>query len=941
MSWKTCRQMNSVSDAKLFRPDGKRERLLSWLPQYHDYGLIGVFLFHGIYAGAELNLMSPFTFIQKPLLWMEKVSELRITATASPNFGFALALKKSKESQASGVMLKLDLSSLRFLSCGAEPIQAPMISDFMAFFNGHGLGTVFSPCYGLAEHVLGATSAFPGVDMKVQDNRVSCGTPLPGVTLRIVDHESLREVPDGETGEIWIDGDSKSGGYWNNPELTSETFHAELEACPGKKFLRTGDLGFLKDGEIYVSGRLKDVVIVQGRNFFANDIEHAALVSQGKMLRPGSIAAFSVDSKDPSSPEHLVIVVEVKDSLMKASAQTLLEVAAGITKDVSTIMGISPSFVVLVKPKSVPKTTSGKIMRRATRELYQENKLASVYTFPQHISVTGNASKSKTGIIQKMRSFFQTTSSPIKRNDSAVNFVSQNPGDSDASVTFISQVEMCSIEKQVASVWSNVLGIPTTSISSDSDFFALGGTSMQAIMVLNKLNQDYSPGFEGITILMFAARPTVSGLADLWTVAPMSRVAESALTKEEALKEYFDEIESLDDMIINADGAAVPFDISRIAGNSSTILLTGANGFVGSGIYYSFKKHNSSVRVICHVRAKTKELGAIRVKEAVAFYHGEWNAAWPEPEVVVGDIAEPQLGVSVDDWEFLATAVDLIIHNAAKVDFVLPYQSLRKTNVVSTVEVLRLASVTKVKGVVFMSSASAVQPKSSAFANGTPEDVALENLAGDFFFGYGQTKNISEVLCQKARTRGIPTVSIRVGFVGGSSQTFVTNYDMTWDFIKTMKEKQISLIDNSFIQITPVDFLADSITALCLTPEFWGKPCVHLCPAIETCISWTQLSRLLKLSDSRNRSMPADVFTTIMMRECKDPRSPLFPFSEAIEAMAVTKFKQSWLVPSDILNQSQRIPNATDLWVGYLTHFFSSMETPDTTSKNLPIQTPL
>ncbi|KAI9335790.1 male sterility protein-domain-containing protein [Obelidium mucronatum] len=195
------------------------------------------------------------------------------------------------------------------------------------------------------------------------------------------------------------------------------------------------------------------------------------------------------------------------------------------------------------------------------------------------------------------------------------------------------------------------------------------------------------------------------------------------------------------------------FDVAALGKDAApTVLLTGANGF-----------QHSNVRVICHVRAKTKELGAARVKDAVEYYHGKWSQAWPEPEVVLGDIDEPKLGVCEGDWEILADSVHVIIHNGAKVDFVLPYKSLRKTNVESTVEVLRLASIKKVKGVVFMSSASAVQSKNTAIASGTLDEVDLESLAGEFFFGYSQTKNVSEVLCQRARARGIPTVSVRVG----------------------------------------------------------------------------------------------------------------------------------------------------------------------------------
>jgi amino acid adenylation domain-containing protein len=343
---------------------------MSWLPPYHDMGLIGGIL-QPIYGGFTPALMSPLRFLHRPMAWLEAISQLGVTISGGPNFAFDLCVRKSTPQQRA----ELDLSRWTVAFCGAEPVRADTLDRFAEAFAPAGFRyDAFYPCYGMAEatlivtggrrHVsptvhLGSPSQRPGAG-----RQVTCGRALGGQHLVIVDPDTAAECPPGTVGEIWLNGPSVAEGYWHRPEETERTFRARLRSDPDRHYLRTGDLGFLDaNRELVVTGRRKDLIIVRGRNIYPQDLEHT--VEAGvPWLRPGCGAAFAVERE---SGERVGVACEIarRDATPPAA-----EIIAAVRQTVAETHEVGLSLVVLLAPGQVPKTSSGKIQRYACQLRY-------------------------------------------------------------------------------------------------------------------------------------------------------------------------------------------------------------------------------------------------------------------------------------------------------------------------------------------------------------------------------------------------------------------------------------------------------------------------------------------------------------------------------------------------------------------------------------------
>ncbi|MFF4839727.1 fatty acyl-AMP ligase [Streptomyces collinus] len=355
------------------------ELFVSWLPVYHDMGLIGPVL-NTVYLGATATLFSPLHFLQRPDRWLTAVSRYRPHTSGGPNFAYELCLKQAGPD----LIDRLDLSSWKLAFNGAEPVRAATLRRFADTFAPAGFRReALYPCYGLAEATLMVTggdvdtaptllAAAEGTPNAGEADAatVGCGRPGPGVTVAIVHPEWHKELSDGEVGEIWVGGASVAKGYWRNALATRETFRAQLPGRDGR-FLRTGDLGFLRDGELFVTGRLKDLLVVDGRNHYPQDLELTAELSH-PALRPGCTAAFSVDAGADGEQPVLVAEIAPDDA---GEAEKITDLVRGT---VGEAHGLSVREVVLVRPGTIPKTSSGKIQRRATRAAYLDGTLAVV-----------------------------------------------------------------------------------------------------------------------------------------------------------------------------------------------------------------------------------------------------------------------------------------------------------------------------------------------------------------------------------------------------------------------------------------------------------------------------------------------------------------------------------------------------------------------------------
>jgi acyl-CoA synthetase (AMP-forming)/AMP-acid ligase II len=348
-----------------------------WLPPYHDMGLIGGLL-QPIYSGFPVHLMSPVTFLQRPIRWLEAISKHRGTISAAPNFAYELCVKRIRPEQ----LAALDLSSWQVAANGAEPIRADTLRQFSETFATAGFDArAFFPCFGMAETTLYVTGAplFTGVHT-MQASRealaigavtssaanadsielVSSGRPDEEVEVRIVNPQSEQECEAGEVGEIWVSGETVAAGYWERPQETADTFQARLPGSD-RTWLRTGDLGSLVDGELYVTGRIKDLIIIRGQNHYPHDIE-ATVCGLHPALRPQGAAAFSITTADG---EQLGLVLEVERS---HAGSDLAPVEAIVRDAVSRQHQLQIDRLAFVRHGSIPKTSSGKIQRYLTRQ---------------------------------------------------------------------------------------------------------------------------------------------------------------------------------------------------------------------------------------------------------------------------------------------------------------------------------------------------------------------------------------------------------------------------------------------------------------------------------------------------------------------------------------------------------------------------------------------
>lgn len=358
---------------------------VSWLPMYHDMGLIGLVL-QVLQSGRRTVLMSPLSFVKRPVRWLKAISKYRAYATSGPSFAYDLCVQKISDEEMEG----LDLSCWTLACNGAEPVRPDTMRRFADRFASVGFRyETFYPCYGLAEATLivsgGDKAAEPVIrhfdSHELADNHVvpvgegegraivGCGGTVDRQEIAIVDPTTLtRSAPD-QIGEIWVRGPGVAKGYWNSREATAETFEAMLPGETGT-FLRTGDMGFMVDGELFVTGRIKDLIIVRGRNHYPQDIERT-VEGAHPALRRDHVVAFGVDIDDE---ERVVVVCGV----MRAQKLNQEELFSAVRAALSHEHELAPHAIVLVKGSEIPRTSSGKLQRRGCKDLYMRGELEIV-----------------------------------------------------------------------------------------------------------------------------------------------------------------------------------------------------------------------------------------------------------------------------------------------------------------------------------------------------------------------------------------------------------------------------------------------------------------------------------------------------------------------------------------------------------------------------------
>ncbi|MFO0876010.1 MAG: beta-ketoacyl synthase N-terminal-like domain-containing protein [Gemmataceae bacterium] len=368
---------------------------VSWLPAFHDMGLIGNLLGTVWYPGCQ-HLMSPMAMLQDPFRWLDSVSRSRAYISGGPCFAFEQALKRITAEQRK----QLDLSAWRVAYVGAEPISARVLDDFARTFAECGFRREsFYPCFGLAESTLMVTGVEAGAgplvrsfhgasleqDRAIQADRgralVGSGKAIDDLDVRIVDPQSNAALADGHIGEVWVHGPSVAAGYFERPEATEATFGGKLASDPSRRWMRTGDLGFFAEGELFIAGRLKDVLIIRGRNYYPQDIEEVVQVAS-PLLKSGGGAAFTDETERGA---RLVLVYEVQRSYKATGDNEVFRLArAAIAEE----FAVELQELVLIRSGTLPRTSSGKVARRETRQRFLANELDVVERFIAHDSKT-------------------------------------------------------------------------------------------------------------------------------------------------------------------------------------------------------------------------------------------------------------------------------------------------------------------------------------------------------------------------------------------------------------------------------------------------------------------------------------------------------------------------------------------------------------------------
>ncbi len=758
---------------------GEQLLAVSWLPQHHDMGLISAYLFV-LVLGGTTHALSPLDFLARPSAWLRLISDVRATHSPAPNFALEYCLREDKlpESELDG----LDLSSLDCVVVGAEPLRAKTFARFRERFAPCGLQPeALTGAFGMAENTLivsirgrqtvtlnkrALEQNLARVEKALPENSnqapvVSCGKPADGNVVRIVDPETREALGEGRVGEIWLDGPSKGAGYWNRPERTAETFGARLAADDGHSYLRTGDLGFLYEGELFVCGRSKDLIIVRGVNCYPSDIEAIAERSAAQ-IRNGCVAAFSVDREDA---EALVVVAEVRDEHNLPDGKAL-------ARAIRRHGHIDPHTIVFAPPRSIPKTTSGKIRRAQTRTLWLDGGLP---TFASYTHQQAHEAPDATG-------------GPLDRFGNLMD-----------SYDLTGQ-EDCSFAD---------LGIDSLSLAqlrADlQDLLEEHGAGELADQVNTRLLQ----------------RLTVAEFFNL--VRQFGEGSGQPLDSlRQALAQIAEEYEAYETTKMRADAQLpLPELPPEFSGEPTDILLTGATGFLGPFLLSSLLAQ-TSYTIHALIRATDAEHGLDRITASLRRAQ-LWSPALEAEvrarvRVVCGDLAEPQLGIGEAGFQRLAESVHAIVHNGALVNYVRTYDALRPANVAGTWELLRLAMTAQRKAFHLVSSTFIYGWSTLPVVGEWDANEAMSGLD----FGYSQTKWVAEQLVLSAQRQGLDVRIYRPSLISPTSAGFGSSEDILVRLTAFMIEHGVAVSALNQISLLPADLIADHVVELMGLPAEAG-----------------------------------------------------------------------------------------------------------------------
>jgi thioester reductase-like protein len=814
--------------------------VVSWLPQYHDMGLIGCYLYPALRGGTTYGF-SPTDFIQRPVLWFETISKYRATSTAAPNFAFDYCLRNGRLPKET--LEACDLSSLLVLMCAAEPVKPDTYTRFLEAFQAYGLKSEsFYVAYGLAENTLAVTLHGRNIvsinkralalgsarmttevsEIDASKQIVSCGVPLAGLDMKIVDPEGHFALEEGRVGEIWLAGKGKCHGYWNNPELTLKQFRARLvdDSPYDDGYLRTGDLGFMHQGELYVCGRIKDMIILRGQNYYPHDIENVVEKSSS-LLRHSCVVAFQIhEDNEPA----LAIVAEVKNPKVLPDARK-------IATAVRNYLNVEVAVICLIAPRAVPRTSSGKIMRHKTKQMWMAGEFTVLSDFSRE-------------------------------------------GDVDAAQT---TADMNSPFAELKARY-NLTGQETYNLVE------AGLDSLDLVGFMHELKELLKD--KGAELL---ARQVDIGLVQRVSVAELFSLAnqlesapeEALLHLRTFLAAFREEQNALEMQMMREDTKLLfeppaPLPVPKIP-SPRQILLTGGTGFIGPFLMKSLlEQTEATIHVL--VRASDEAQGKQRLRAAM---HSMGSVAVDLMESfearvvpVCGDLGQKGLGLMQETWDLLASEIDTIFHNGATVNYLFNYDMMRDANVLGTNEILRLAFEGRAKEFNYVSTTFIFGWAVKSVLYETDSNANMELLD----FGYSQTKWVAERVVFDAQRRGLSVRLFRPALVSPSVDGGGNNFDIAVRLVAFMVNHGIGVDTLNQVSFVPADIVANNIVAISMSPGTANQT-FHV--VRDDYSNMTDITRLITESTGRQfDAFTLPEFVPELIRRCRkeDLLFPLLDF---------------------------------------------------------------
>jgi thioester reductase-like protein len=818
---------------------------VSWLPQHHDMGFIGYYLYILLLGGTTTGF-SPADFLRRPALWLRSFSRFGGTHTSAPNFAYDYCLRQDKLPDAD--LAGVDLSGVTWMASAAEPVRAATMEKFLARFSPYGLRrTSLVAGFGLAEFTLSVTFGGrqiltvnkqalqrgelrpekTGPEHNNQVRLVSCGKPVPGAHVRIVDQDSRADLGEGRIGEIWLDGTGKGGGYWQRPELSVAAFAARIVGDDTRTWLRTGDLGFLHDGELYVCGRLKDMIIVRGVNYYPHDIE-ALVEAVCPEVRTGCVAAFPVDDGGDGA-EALVVLAELWDTARTVDPEP-------VARALRARYYVDCATIVLVPPKSVPKTTSGKVSRHRARAAWESGAVPVLARYTPGLRAAPPV-ETRFRYLAELYGLDGTETCPL----------------TDVGIDSVTLVQL---------------------IGDMKTMLAEHGAAHLADAVDTRLVQRLS------VAELFA-------LARQMDEAPAAMIAALSGTLASIRAEYdvYEAARMRADTVVTLPALATPLRSgARPGGPLDAPLLTGVTGFLGPFLVRALlREAEGPVRLL--VRAEDRSHGLDRVIASLARARILTPALAEEVrtrgEIVCGDLARPRLGLDEATWARLADETGSIVHNGALVNYVMSYDALRGANVGGTAELLRLAAEGRRGTFHLVSSTFVYGWMVKPVVDEAERNPGMANLD----FGYSQSKWVAEqqvygAARPPAGAEGLDVRVYRPSLISPTAAGFGSREDVLLRLFSFMITHGIAVRSRNQASLLPADLVADHIIGLAAAP---GRSEDTYNLTTDHYYTSEDLTRRMSAQFGYTfEYLEIPAFTKEMKRRCT-PREPLYPLVDFLE----------------------------------------------------------